>query len=142
MRAVLIDPFACTVEDVDAAISPGEDGNLDAIYAVLSHETQPVTTFQIIHLDGDDLYIDEHGGIRPCARFFTVGSYPRPLAGKGLILGHDAFGDSAPATLHLAAVRAATNFVEVSDPGRTGIGVLLPTNQPWRAGAPQIQLIH
>src|SRR5438876_11911364 len=98
VRAILIDPFACTVTDVET-----DAGDYRDLYRLLSHRTMEVDTFDRCYFDGlagyDALFFDDEGLMKPCARFFQLVSVSNrqpltnPLAGKGLIVGADADGD-------------------------------------------------
>ena len=44
--------------------------------------------------DSETLYVDDEGLYAENQRFFTWDGYPKPLAGRGLILGTDEEGES------------------------------------------------
>ncbi len=103
MRAILIDPFAGEVKELDFAYT-----DYRSLYPVLSHATMPVSTFELCNppcLVGEDsLYVDEEGLLKPCTAFFHIDGHHQPLAGKGLILGSDEEGNTVAAKTALDAV--------------------------------------
>ena len=109
VRAILIDPFACTVTEVEHDAS-----DYRHIYTLLSHESMPVDCFTCAYSDrlqpGEAIYVDDNGLLKPCDRFFVFAGYPDPLAGKGLILGSDEDGETAAATSDLDSIRARIVF--------------------------------
>ena len=103
MRAILIDPKAQTVTEVDHA------GGCESIYALVG-----CSTFTVIALAGRDvMYLDDEGllfeGEKPA---FTFGDYPQPLVGRGLIVSTDEMGEDVAADMSLAAATAATRWME------------------------------
>ncbi len=125
VRAILIDPFACKVSEVE------HDANdYTQMYPLLSHESMPVDTFTTIVSDllqpGEAIFVDDDGLLKPCSRFFVFAGFHQPLAGKGLILGADRRGNTTAATSRLHTIEQAVIFVE-----RTGT-VLFRTNTPWQ----------
>jgi hypothetical protein len=128
MRAILIDPFACTVTEIDH-----DHTSHQSIYPALSHETMPVDCFDVVRLAfGDGIYIDDEGLLKSPARFFCLNDYHDdegtlvPLAGKGLILGSDAEGETIGAKVPLAWVLEQVIFMAIDGAGR-----FAPTRAPW-----------
>jgi len=115
IRAILIDPFACTVTEIEHDASDYKN-----VYPLLSHETMPVRMFQIVRIgdDGDAIFVDEEGLLKPCDRWF--------IAGKGVVLGSDDEGETTSAKTSLITVRGLIRFAE-----RQSRGLAL-TEQPWR----------
>ena len=109
MRAILIDPFARTITEVE------HNGDYREIYKLLSHETMPVDCFDCVRLDdGDAIYVDDEGLLKPCKAFFvlhTPHGMNGPYAGKGLVLGSDDEGESASAKMPLSKLQDAIQFV-------------------------------
>jgi hypothetical protein len=104
MRAILINPFAKTVSEVEF------DGNWRSISAWLDCEI-----FTIIRLARyETLFIDDEGLLtdKPQA-FFAWQGYPQPLAGRGLILGEDDEGETVATDLTIDEVRARVTFPAV-----------------------------
>lgn len=92
MRAILIDPFARTVTEIELA--PGIKPIYDAIKA---------DCFCTVNLDdGDAIYLDDDGLFREGQEFFSVGNYPHPLAGRGVVLGSNDEGESRAPVLGAA----------------------------------------
>lgn len=125
LRAILIDPFACTVTEID--LPRGDD--LAAYYSALSHETMKVSIFEAVRasmLRGHDvIFVDEEGTFKPCDRFFSHAGFHSPLIGKGLIVGANAAGDAKSADTPLASVKRCVVFLE-----RIGNQLNL-TDTPW-----------
>src|SRR5438034_697691 len=107
VKGLLIDPFALTITEVEHDASDYHD-----IYRLLSHESMPVDTFDIIHLGdkGDAIFVDDNGNLKPCERFFLIKGYHSALAGKGLVLGADAEGDTQSAKTTLSQLRKVIKF--------------------------------
>jgi hypothetical protein len=130
IKAILIDPFACTVEHVEV-----NKHDSRSYYAHLSHETMPVYTFAIAYagvLKGRDaIFVDDDGLMKEPQRFFQIATAHQPFAGKGLIIGADHNGDAADAETSLNMVRMSVIFGEVlhQTDGRAG---LYATRMPWR----------
>lgn len=130
VRAILIDPFACTVTEVEHDAS-----NYQHIYTLLSHESMPVDCFTCVYSDhlaeGEVIFVDDNGLLKPCDRFFVFADYHQPLAGKGLILGSDEYGDTVAATSDLEAIRARVIFATPWG-GRWGLSnKLAKVTTPW-----------
>lgn len=114
VRAILIDPFACTVTEVE------HDANdYRHIYALLSHESMPVDCFTAVHSemlrDGEAIFVDDNGLLVPCDRFFVFAGFHQPLAGKGLILGSNKAGNTVAATSRLSIIQRCVIFAERID---------------------------
>jgi hypothetical protein len=112
VRAILIDPFACSVTEIE---HDGDD--YKSMYPLLSHESMPVSTFQLVPSPilepGDAVFVDEEGLMKPCERWFKIAGFEQPLAGKGLVVGSDNNGDTASARTSVEAVKAGTIFGEL-----------------------------
>lgn len=82
MKAVLIDAARREVRDVEY------DGDYKSIYRLIGCEC-----FTVVGglPDGDDLFVDDEGLLRMTAdtTFIRIPWYPTPLAGSGLVLGHN-----------------------------------------------------
>jgi hypothetical protein len=121
VRAILIDPFACQVTDVEV-----DANDIPDIYRLLSHQTVKVVEFfesaSNIGLEGDALY---NGLIRdpPVQRFFVIDGNLQPLAGKGLIMGFDENGSIIDAKSKLSTIKVV--FAK-----REG-DKLVQTSEPW-----------
>src|SRR5882724_4597704 len=123
MKAILIDPFTCTVTEVE------HDGELQAIYDLLTHETMQVRTFEAVRPDWlagrDVVFVDEEGLLKEPDRWFVIYGNGQPLAGKGLVIGADEDGDTTAVETKLAMVRRRVVFLELTDTG------LYATDKPW-----------
>lgn len=109
MRALLLDPTAGTVTEVDY------DGDYRSIYKLIDCET-----FTTVGLDdkGNTLFVDDEGLFRSMDSgefepFIIWRGYNQPLAGKGLILGTNEEGDSIATTLSLDYVTERVSFKEM-----------------------------
>lgn len=114
ITVILIDPFACEVKHIE--INKGE---LRDYYAALSHETMEVDTFTCAYpgtLKGrDTLYVDDEGLMKNPERLFAMAGAHQPFAGKGLIVGTDAEGNSIDAETDIVMVRLSTMFLAYND---------------------------
>lgn len=129
MRAILIDPFAITVRDIDLPGHHSDMDRLEAIYAALSHETCKVDTIDGVRLGKRDfLLVDGNGLVReqPQRWFFIWGWHHETLAGKGLIVGADHAGNERATSLPTIEVEWRTRFFQTA-----GMS-LVATVQPWR----------
>lgn len=105
MKAYLIDPFAREIRQVEYG------GNYQSIYGFI--EASPFNLVRF-NREGDGVYVDDEGLFKP-NRFFQISTYvangmPYPLAGKGLVLGHNMAGDSQEPTVSIHGLRALVNF--------------------------------
>ena len=102
MKGILIDPFTRTVTERE--IGPN---NLKDIYDSISAEC-----FSCVELDDRDaLYVDDEGLFRENQEYFSIGNYPQPLAGRGLILGTDPEGASVTPKVSIGKVQAAVRWL-------------------------------
>lgn len=105
MKAILIDPFAREVREIEVA------AGIDAIYAAIGAEC-----FCTVGLpDGDAIYLDDEGVFRDKQQWFAVGNYPHPLAGKGLILGCDEEGESCDPQVTGELIRAHVHWLTAGE---------------------------
>jgi len=93
MRAILIDPFTQTIEEVDYS------GDYKDIYGLIQCEL-----FSTVYCLEDTLFVDDEGLYVKDQRYFKVAGYPQPLAGRGLLLGTNEEGDSVDATAKLSVL--------------------------------------
>jgi hypothetical protein len=107
IKAILIDPFACTVTEVEH-----DAGNYREIYRLISHPAHHVDLFTTActHLlpPGDAVFVDDEGLLKGATAHFTFGG--EPLAGKGLILGSDSMGETAAPRITLEQAKAMVEF--------------------------------
>lgn len=93
MRAILIDPFTQTIEEVDYS------GDYKDIYGLIQCEL-----FSTVYCLEDTLFVDDEGLYVKDQRYFKVAGYPQPLAGRGLLLGTNEEGDSVDAKAKLSVI--------------------------------------
>ncbi len=105
MRAILIDPEAKTVTEVDYIGKSYRD-----IYDMIDCET-----FTVVGIEHDDaIYVDDEGLLKDDPQFFfTYRGYAQPLAGKGLVLGTDEDGNSTEPVSTLDDIKNRVRFVEL-----------------------------
>ena len=121
MRGIKIDVYAQSVYDVD------HPNNYRDIYDQLSDPIHKVGSFTSIGLGKDVLYVDEVGLLeaerRPDdIRFFRWRGYYQPIAGNGIILGVDPWGNSCSTVLKTDYVREQVTFPDVKMTGWTEMG--------------------
>ena len=105
MRAILIDPVERTITEVE------HDGNYKSIYPQLGCDL-----FTCVYLENDDaMFVDDEGLLKGGQHFFKLNTYPQPLAGRGLILGCDADGETAGATISLEEITGRITFLGAFD---------------------------
>lgn len=107
MRAILIDPVAETVTEVD------HSGDYKEIYHFLSDEMHglEVDTFDAVRInDSDTIFIDDDGLLKDPRYFFKWQGYEQPLAGRGLILASDQEGETIGTELSLDYVKRHVSF--------------------------------
>lgn len=120
MKAVLIDPFkrevrSCEVSDPKAT---GDYGAFNGeLYALLSSGPVDVDTFEAVHLSeqpGDCVLVDGEGLFKDFdkQRFFLIAGAYAPLAGIGIALGSDRFGDSCEPKLGEEWFRSRVEFMD------------------------------
>jgi hypothetical protein len=110
---VLIDPETTTIEAVQipadwTSIAPAIDADL----------------FDVVRVDkrGHVLYVDDEGLMKGSVTGFTIWhGYPQPLAGKLLLLGTDAEGETTNAQMTAEEVRAKVGFVTSFAKGPGGV---------------------
>ena len=85
MKAFLIDAKERQIREIDYS------GNWEGIHTLIGCDTFDVATFSA---DGDGVYIDDEGLLTSPEHFFLIDGYPTPLAGNGLVLGCDEYGNS------------------------------------------------
>lgn len=107
MRAILIDPQARRISEVQYT------GDYRNIYTHIG-----ANTFDIVHLNrgGDTLFVDDEGLLKPNYYFQWVpADHLIILAGKGLILGTNAEGDSIATKMPLVDVDMAVRFLTAQE---------------------------
>lgn len=104
MRAILIDPIAKTVTEVDYG------GKYTDIYKLIDCDT-----FTVVGIENDDaIYVDDEGLLKDDPKYyFLYQGYAQPLAGKGLVLGTSEDGDSIEPVHTRDEIERKVRFVEL-----------------------------
>jgi hypothetical protein len=102
MDAYLIDPYQQQVTTVQY------NGDYNQIYALIECDCFDIAR---INDQGDGIFVDDEGLFKEQQAFFTFKGYANPLAGKGLVLGTNAEGDSVSPKLTLDEVKSKVMFV-------------------------------
>ena len=128
VKGILIDPFACTVTEVEH-----DAESINNIYDLISHETMPVDCFTCAYAralaPGDAIFVDDEGPFKKPDRFFTYPGNPQPLAGKGLLLGSDIDGNTSSALTPIYLARIGVLFFRTTN----NVHALEETTEPWCA---------
>jgi len=106
MRAILIDPVARTMTEVDY------DGDYKSIYRLID-----VDMFEVMQIsDIESVFIDEEGLLKEPAptHYFKIGDDGHPLSGKGLVLGVNDEGDSIATQLTIDELSTIIQFVRLT----------------------------
>lgn len=108
MRGYLIDPFERTVTEVETTGYPHFKELIDVgmICAVTIAVYQDSGGRDTIWLDDEGLYVEGQ-------EFFKCVGYPDPLAGKGILLGTDAGGDTVGAYMEFDQFKPLISFPSV-----------------------------
>lgn len=106
MKAHLIDPANRTVTTVEL---PDSKDRLTAIYRHLQCDTFDVAGLP----NGDSVYVDDEGLLKPMQHFFAVRGMPEPFAGRGLVMGTDSRGHSINPTISLTELTHHVKFIEL-----------------------------
>ncbi len=125
IRAILIDPFACTVTELYV-----DGDNLAVIHDLMSHETQRVMEIEAVKSTtlppGEFVYVDKNRDtIKKPERFFMYPGCLQPYAGKGLVMTGSKIGFLA-SIVDLVYVETATFFLEKVNEG------YVATVDPWK----------
>lgn len=113
MRAFLIDPTNQTIQTVDY------NGDYRQIYEHIGAETFDAARF---NAKGDAAFIDDEGLLKQPEFFFSIQGYGdlpfgHPLAGKGLVLGVDAEGESVSPSVDVDWLWENVHFYRAVGPG-------------------------
>jgi hypothetical protein len=110
-RGILINPFDRTVTEVEQRLD-----DYRQIYVALSTDEHKVDCFTTVEVSPrDTLWVDDEGLLKGETKFFELEGYRQPLAGCGLILGHDGNGESVGTTIPLELVKSKVRFVGTKD---------------------------
>lgn len=99
--AYLIDPFAQTIEVVTW------NGDYKQIATLIDAQCFDSARIRA----GDSIFVDDEGLFKDEQRFFLHDDYPHPLAGKGLVLGCDAEGESVTPACTVEELMDRVRFV-------------------------------
>ena len=108
MRAILINPETKTITEVEYT------GDYKNIYEHIGADC--FTAISIDHYENEDretIFVDDEGLYRNPQNFFMWSGYDQPLAGKGLILGTDAGGESVATSYGIEYVKAMVSFPDI-----------------------------
>lgn len=112
MRAILIDPFARSVAEADYS------GDWKTIAPTIQCGGSPFTLLTI-NPERDALYLDDEGLFKQGQKFFSFGSYPTPLGGRALLLGHDAEGETTACSVSLDEIQPLVKWLSLKFVGVT-----------------------
>jgi hypothetical protein len=102
MRAILIDPFTQTIEEVDYS------GDYKDIYGLIQCDL--FTTVYLPNTSDDTLFVDDEGLYVENQKFFKISGFDQPLAGCGLLLGTDKEGESTDCMSTVEEVKAIVTW--------------------------------
>jgi hypothetical protein len=114
LRGILIDSVTESITEVT------HNGDYREIYKFLSDPENGynVDTFTVVYIDERNvIFVDDNGLLTNPRHFFAWRGYPQPLAGRGLILGSDAEGETIGTRISLEKVKknvAFTNKLRVA----------------------------
>lgn len=99
MRAILIDPEAKTITEVDY------NGKLEDIYRLTRCDC-----VDLVRIGHHVIYVDDEGLLKSGQSFFKLSNYDQPLAGCGLVVGEGDEGEDGPATVSLKYMQVHVRF--------------------------------
>lgn len=102
MKAIMIDPFTQTIEEVEYS------GNYKDLYDLLGCHL--FTTVYLDDMNLDTLYVDDEGLYVENQMFFKIAGFPQPLAGRGILLGTDDEGDSISCESTVEGIKALVEW--------------------------------
>lgn len=106
VNGYLIDPEARTVTVVPVNVVDGR-GGLDDIYKHLQVDCVDLAR---INEHGDAVFVDDEGLLKDPEYLFSVDGYANKLAGRGLVLGVDAEGETISPTASFDSVKRGVKF--------------------------------
>lgn len=114
MRAILIDPDTRTVTEIETK------GDLHALYEALTRPgSAKVDDINRVGLGRvADLWVDGEGWLKPDVPVFRLRIDNQPLAGRGVVLLHDAAGNST--AVPTGMIHVIHQLVEWTDEFSTG----------------------
>ena len=102
MKAYLIDPYECTITQVEYS------GDFEEIYKLIDCDYFDCVGFNEFR---DTLYVDDEGLYKDNKEFFMIDGYPQPLVGKALVLGTNREGDSIAPKISLTKLKKMVQFI-------------------------------
>ena len=106
MQALLIDPSNKQITVVEL---PDTGDKFPSVYKHLQCDTFDAITLP----NGDALYVDDEGLLKPLQHFFAVRGMPEPFAGRGLIVGTDNRGRSVTPQYTAQSIANDVKFIEL-----------------------------
>ena len=105
VNGYLIDPEARTVTNVKVDVKDGS--GIEDIYRHLG-----VDCFDLARINrhGDAVFVDDEGLLKDPEYFFAIEGYPEKLAGRGLVLGCDARGETVSPVASFDSVKRGVKF--------------------------------
>lgn len=105
MKAILVDPFARTITEVEYT------GDYTNIYEHIQAQAFDVVR---INRKGDAIFVDDEGLINgnENQQFFGWIGYVNPIAGRGLILGTDDEGESISPSIDIETAKQHVIWLE------------------------------
>lgn len=101
-KAFVIDPQARTVKAIEF------DGYWEA-KKIIGSRAMDIVMFDNDHL----LYVDDEGMLASANYFYRIPTYPKPLAGKSILVGFDRQTmDECDATIQLDDLKSKVTFVD------------------------------
>lgn len=108
MKAILINSEKRQVSEVEY------NGDYKEINRLIGSEVFCIGAY----LPNDDcVFVDDEGLLKEPKFFFKVPSYPNPLAGNGLVLGTNGFGESTSAKSKLEELKKQILFEDINTVG-------------------------
>jgi hypothetical protein len=101
---------AYLINSADRTVTEVEIDNWQEISPMLD-----ASMFSVVGMGSDDLYVDDEGLLGRPESFFYVRGHQDPIAGKGLVMGHDDMGESTDPTLTLEGVKEMVLFPSDAD---------------------------
>ena len=104
MRALLINPFDQTVEEIEYS------GNYRDIYKIIDCDIFTIASPNTVCDRRLDVFIDDEGLFKEDQAFFMIAGYPQPLAGRGLLLESDDQGETIGTTESIESAKKNITF--------------------------------
>jgi len=103
VQGFLINPKEHLITEIET------DGELHSLYKLLDCHLIDIV---VLNDEEDVLYLDDDGLSRSPTNYFRFGTFPNPLAGKGVILGTDIEGEAiSPRTVTLKTLETSVTFI-------------------------------